>query len=159
MKMQSQALLFGIESSKGEFQGTAYDSTKFHLSVDMEALKKNSFFACGQTMPDGDMTGAFTRHLQQQREGNPHIFAVGEDRVVLTPSQKTHHGQSRIPSGSFAKDPNQGMRVTIDSNVVQDGDVAACFCPQSARQSIIVHDWMAIGRYGLFQSGFHRAGN
>lgn len=35
MKMQSQALLFGIESSKGEFQGTAYDSTKFHLSVDM----------------------------------------------------------------------------------------------------------------------------
>lgn len=35
MKMQSQALLFGIESSKGDFQGTAYDSTKFHLSVDM----------------------------------------------------------------------------------------------------------------------------
>lgn len=35
MKMQSQALLFGIESSKGEFQGTPYDSTKFHLSVDM----------------------------------------------------------------------------------------------------------------------------
>ena len=35
MKMQSQNLLFGIESSKGDFEGTAYDSTKFHLSVDL----------------------------------------------------------------------------------------------------------------------------
>lgn len=35
MKMQSQALLFGIESSKGNFEGTAFDSTKFHLSVDL----------------------------------------------------------------------------------------------------------------------------
>lgn len=35
MKMQSTALLFGIESSKGEFEGSKYDSTKFHLSVDL----------------------------------------------------------------------------------------------------------------------------
>lgn len=35
MKMQSQNLLFGIESSKGDFEGTVYDSTKFHLSVDL----------------------------------------------------------------------------------------------------------------------------
>lgn len=35
MKMKSNALLFGIESSKGEFEGTKYDSTKFHLSVDL----------------------------------------------------------------------------------------------------------------------------
>lgn len=35
MKMQSQALLFGIESSKGNFEGTPFDSTKFHLSVDL----------------------------------------------------------------------------------------------------------------------------
>ena len=35
MKMQSKALLFGIESSKGTFETTSYDSTKFHLSVDM----------------------------------------------------------------------------------------------------------------------------
>lgn len=35
MKMQSQNLLFGIESSKGNFEGTAFDSTKFHLSVDL----------------------------------------------------------------------------------------------------------------------------
>ena len=35
MRMNSNALLFGIESSKGDFNGTAYDSTKFHLSVDL----------------------------------------------------------------------------------------------------------------------------
>jgi len=35
MKMQSNALLFGIESSKGTFENTNYDSTKFHISVDM----------------------------------------------------------------------------------------------------------------------------
>lgn len=35
MKVNSEALLFGIESSKGEFENTAYDSTKFHLSVDL----------------------------------------------------------------------------------------------------------------------------
>ena len=35
MKMQSNALLFGIESSKGTFENTTYDSTKFHISVDM----------------------------------------------------------------------------------------------------------------------------
>ncbi|GGH53751.1 hypothetical protein GCM10010975_09640 [Comamonas phosphati] len=35
MMMKSNALLFGIESSKGEFEGTKYDSTKFHLSVDL----------------------------------------------------------------------------------------------------------------------------
>ena len=35
MKMTSVALLFGIESSKGQFEQTAYDSTKFHLSVDL----------------------------------------------------------------------------------------------------------------------------
>lgn len=35
MKMTSTALLLGIESSKGTFESTAYDSTKFHLSVDL----------------------------------------------------------------------------------------------------------------------------
>lgn len=35
MKMSSTALLLGIESSKGQFENTAYDSTRFHLSVDL----------------------------------------------------------------------------------------------------------------------------
>ena len=35
MEMATKGLLFGIESSKGDFQGTAYDSTKFHVAVDM----------------------------------------------------------------------------------------------------------------------------
>ena len=35
MKMQSQAVLHGIKSSKGDYEGRGYDSTTFHLSVDM----------------------------------------------------------------------------------------------------------------------------
>lgn len=35
MKMTSQAVLHGIKSSKGDYEGRGYDSTTFHLSVDM----------------------------------------------------------------------------------------------------------------------------
>lgn len=35
MKMQSRAVLHGIKSSKGDIEGRAYDSTTFHLSVDL----------------------------------------------------------------------------------------------------------------------------
>lgn len=35
MKMQSNAVLHGIKTSKGEFEGRAFDSTTFHLSVDI----------------------------------------------------------------------------------------------------------------------------
>jgi hypothetical protein len=35
MKMNNQAVLYGIKSSKGDFNGMAYDSTTFHLSVDI----------------------------------------------------------------------------------------------------------------------------
>ena len=35
MKMKNTAVLHGIKSSKGEIEGRAYDSTTFHLSVDI----------------------------------------------------------------------------------------------------------------------------
>ncbi|MBS1771199.1 MAG: hypothetical protein JSS77_16230 [Acidobacteria bacterium] len=35
MKMQSVAVLHGIKSSKGEIEGRGYDSTTFHISVDL----------------------------------------------------------------------------------------------------------------------------
>lgn len=35
MKMTSQAVLHGLKQSKGEFEGRAFDSTTFHLSVDI----------------------------------------------------------------------------------------------------------------------------
>lgn len=35
MKMTSQAVLHGIKQSKGEYEGRAFDSTTFHLSVDI----------------------------------------------------------------------------------------------------------------------------
>lgn len=35
MKMRNQAVLHGIKSSKGDYEGRGYDSTTFHLAVDM----------------------------------------------------------------------------------------------------------------------------
>ena len=35
MKLQSHAVLHGIKSSKGEIEGRGYDSTTFHISVDL----------------------------------------------------------------------------------------------------------------------------
>lgn len=35
MKMTTRAVLHGIKSSKGDFEGRAFDSTTFHLAVDM----------------------------------------------------------------------------------------------------------------------------
>lgn len=35
MKMSNRAVLHGIKSSKGDIDGRAYDSTTFHLSVDI----------------------------------------------------------------------------------------------------------------------------
>lgn len=35
MRMKTQAVLHGIKSSKGDFEGRGYDSTTFHLAVDM----------------------------------------------------------------------------------------------------------------------------
>lgn len=35
MKAPMGAILFAVESSKGDFEGVGYDSTTFHLSVDL----------------------------------------------------------------------------------------------------------------------------
>ena len=35
MRFNAQGVLVGIKSSKGEFEGRAFDSTTFHLAVDL----------------------------------------------------------------------------------------------------------------------------
>ena len=35
MRFQAQGILTGIKSSKGDFEGRAFDSTTFHLAVDL----------------------------------------------------------------------------------------------------------------------------
>lgn len=35
MRIPSKAVLHGIKSSKGDFEGRAFDSTTFHISVDL----------------------------------------------------------------------------------------------------------------------------
>ena len=49
MKLQSNAILYGIKPAKGEIEGRPYDSTTFHISVD---LASNS---------SGDSIGVVTR--------------------------------------------------------------------------------------------------
>ena len=49
MRFNSQAVLTGIKSSKGQIEGRGYDSTTFHISVDLGA---NS---------SGDSIGVVTR--------------------------------------------------------------------------------------------------
>lgn len=71
MKMKAAALLFGIESSKGDFQGTPYDSTKFHLSVDL-GQKSNGKTVGLVTRPFkfGDST-----EIDKWAHMNPHMSA------------------------------------------------------------------------------------
>ena len=49
MKMKNTAVLHGIKSSKGEIEGRGFDSTTFHLSVDIASSQS------------GDSIGVVTR--------------------------------------------------------------------------------------------------
>lgn len=49
MKMKNTAVLHGIKSSKGDIEGRSFDSTTFHLSVDIAASSS------------GDSIGVVTR--------------------------------------------------------------------------------------------------
>lgn len=72
MKMQSNAVLHGIKSSKGEIEGRGYDSTTFHLAVDL-----------GQSS-NGDSIGTVTR---------PFKFGTSEE------FQKWQHLKNSWPLG------------------------------------------------------------
>ncbi|GLS13657.1 hypothetical protein [Hydrogenophaga electricum] len=57
MRMSSKAVLHGIQTSKGEIDGRGFDSTKFHLSVD---LGESSF---------GESLGVVTRPFKLGTSG------------------------------------------------------------------------------------------
>lgn len=42
MKINQQLTITGMKSSKGEFEGTAYDSTKVYAMTDMDETKGNA---------------------------------------------------------------------------------------------------------------------
>jgi len=77
MKMQSQAVLHGVKSSKGDFEGRGYDSTQFHLSVDI-----------GQSQ-NGESIGVVTR---------PFKFGTSEE------FQKWAHLKNSWPVGGILCD-------------------------------------------------------
>lgn len=63
MKMHSRAVLHGIKSSKGDIEGRAYDSTTFHLSVDL-----------GQS-GNGESIGVVTRPFKFGKSDEFHKWA------------------------------------------------------------------------------------
>jgi hypothetical protein len=77
MKMQSRAVLHGLKSSKGEMEGRPYDSTTFHLSVDL-----------GQSS-NGESIGVVTRP-----------FKFGDS----TEFQKWSHLKEKWPLGGIVCD-------------------------------------------------------
>lgn len=77
MKMQSQAVLHGIKSSKGDYEGRPFDSTTFHISVDMG------------TSTSGESIGVVTRP-----------FKFGDS----TEFQKWAHMKSKWPLGGVLCD-------------------------------------------------------
>lgn len=56
MKLQTEITVVGMKSSKGEFEGKAFDSTKVYAMIDLDASKGN---AKGQAVAEytfGDST-------------------------------------------------------------------------------------------------------
>ncbi len=68
MKMTSQAVLHGIKQSKGDYEGRAFDSTTFHLSVDIgQSSSGESIGVVTRPFKFGDSTEfAKWAHLKNQ---------------------------------------------------------------------------------------------
>lgn len=90
MKMKNQAVLHGIKASKGDFEGRGYDSTTFHLAVDM-----------GQSS-NGESIGVVTRP-----------FKFGDS----TEFQKWQHLKSSWPLGGVMCDCEFDVVAGSDNSV------------------------------------------
>lgn len=90
MKMSNKAVLHGIKSSKGDFEGRAYDSTTFHLAVDM-----------GQSS-NGESIGVVTR---------PFKFGTSDE------FKRWEHLRNSWPLGGVLCDCEFGVVAGSDSSV------------------------------------------
>lgn len=90
MRMNNKAVLHGIKSSKGDFEGRGYDSTTFHLAVDM-----------GQSS-NGESIGAVTR---------PFKFGTSEE------FQKWAHLKNSFPLGGLMCDCEFDVVAGSDNSV------------------------------------------
>ena len=90
MRMQSQAVLHGIKSSKGEIEGRGFDSTTFHLSVDIASSQS------------GDSIGVVTRP-----------FKFGDS----TEFQKWAHLKDKWPLGGILCDCEFDVVAGADNSV------------------------------------------
>ena len=90
MKMKNPAGLHGIESSKGEVEGRGFDSTTFHLSVDIASSQS------------GDSIGVVTRP-----------FKFGDS----TEFQKWAHLKDKWPLGGILCDCEFDVVAGADNSV------------------------------------------
>ena len=90
MRMNSQAVLHGIKSSKGEIEGRGFDSTTFHLSVDIASSQS------------GDSIGVVTRP-----------FKFGDS----TEFQKWAHLKDKWPLGGILCDCEFDVVAGADNSV------------------------------------------
>ena len=90
MKFQSNAVLHGIKSSKGEIEGRGFDSTTFHLSVDIASSQS------------GDSIGVVTRP-----------FKFGDS----TEFQKWAHLKDKWPLGGILCDCEFDVVAGADNSV------------------------------------------
>jgi hypothetical protein len=77
MKFQNEIIVYGMKYSKGEYEGTAFDSTKVYTLVDMDARKGQAIGQASVEYAFGESTNfAKFSHL-------PYPFkAVGEFEIV-----------------------------------------------------------------------------
>ena len=90
MKMTSKAVLHGLKQSKGDFEGRAFDSTTFHLSVDIASSQS------------GDSIGVVTRP-----------FKFGDS----TEFQKWAHLKDKWPLGGILCDCEFDVVAGADNSV------------------------------------------
>lgn len=90
MKMKNTAVLHGIKSSKGEIEGRGFDSTTFHLSVDIASSQS------------GESIGVVTRP-----------FKFGDS----TEFQKWAHFKDKWPLGGILCECEFGVVAGADNSV------------------------------------------
>lgn len=99
MKFQSEIVVVGIKSSKGQLEnGTAYDSTKVYALVDMDTSKGNAL---------GQSASEFTLGTSEEYNKYKHLpfpFKAVADMEIVT-------------NGKTSKTVMHGMRPLTDQKV------------------------------------------
>lgn len=85
MKMTNIVTVTGMKRSKGEYEGTAYDSTKFYIESDLDASKGN---ACGRATSDFTI-GTSTEYDKYPHAPDAFPYQAEADFEIVTSGKET----------------------------------------------------------------------